>query len=539
MPLLLCRYILIELLKVLALTTLVLVTVIAFGAAVKPLAQSALLDGTQTIKYILLATIPMLQFALPFAAGFAATIVLHRAATDNEILAMAASGISYRQILMPIAALGIVLTGAMIVLTQTVIPRFWVMMQEVVITEATQMFEASVERGEPFTYENELQIYAAKMIVDDTPAESEADARLQLWRVAAAELDDNGRVEKDVTAGRAVVDFYRSDEQTYLMLKLLDAVAYDHASGELLSFPEVHYGPFRVPNQLSDNTKLMSRSELKELRKRPERYRQLQREMDDLAEQIAGAELNISIANEVRDDGEFVLQSLRDADVQLRVRASAMKRGDLVTTGDQPVHVEMVQNGEVRRLFDARRATLVRSADALDQTKALELILWECSVREAEAERANVRDRVAFSSLELAEEKAAPLEGLNVDALLARAAPFEQTNVSLAKEAQDVRDKVVKLNREISTRLHSRYALSITALLLLLLGATLAIWLRDALPLTVYLLAFLPSVLDLLMISGGDQLMRDGSPLGVVVMWGGSAVMAGAVAWSFWKLKQH
>ena len=55
-----------------------------------------------------------------------------------------------------------------------------------------------------------------------------------------------------------------------------------------------------------------------------------------------------------------------------------------------------------------------------------------------------------------------------------------------------------------------RYALSMTAMLLLLLGATLAMLLRDSPPLVTYTWAFLPSILDILLISGGDHMVRRG-----------------------------
>ena len=74
MPLLLYRYVLRDLLRVMLLTTAVLVTVIAFGAAIKPLTNDQLLTAAQAAKYIGLAIVPMLQFALPFSAGFAATL---------------------------------------------------------------------------------------------------------------------------------------------------------------------------------------------------------------------------------------------------------------------------------------------------------------------------------------------------------------------------------------------------------------------------------------------------------------------------------
>src|SRR5688572_4796363 len=152
MPWLLYRYITVELLRVIGLTTTVLVTVIAFGALTKVLAGDSLLDAGQTVRYLGLAIVPMLQFALPFAAGFGATLVLHRLTSDNEIQAMAVGGISYRKILMPIAGLGLGLTILMIVLTQWVIPRFWSVIEQMMATDVTKMFAASIRRGEAFQH---------------------------------------------------------------------------------------------------------------------------------------------------------------------------------------------------------------------------------------------------------------------------------------------------------------------------------------------------------------------------------------------------
>src|SRR5262249_50793922 len=63
MPWLLYRYMIRDLLRVIGLTTSVLVTVIAFGAMIKPLASNSLLDAGQTAKYLGLVIVPMLQFA--------------------------------------------------------------------------------------------------------------------------------------------------------------------------------------------------------------------------------------------------------------------------------------------------------------------------------------------------------------------------------------------------------------------------------------------------------------------------------------------
>ena len=65
----LVRHVIVEIAKVLLLTTAVMVIVVAFGAVIRPLAQN-LLGPVGVAKYVALATVPMLQFALPFAGGW-------------------------------------------------------------------------------------------------------------------------------------------------------------------------------------------------------------------------------------------------------------------------------------------------------------------------------------------------------------------------------------------------------------------------------------------------------------------------------------
>jgi hypothetical protein len=66
--------------------------------------------------------------------------------------------------------------------------------------------------------------------------------------------------------------------------------------------------------------------------------------------------------------------------------------------------------------------------------------------------------------------------------------------------------------------------------MMLLLGAVLAVRLRGANPLQIYLLAFLPSIGNILLISGGEQMLKEGtSVLGIVVASAGNIATAGIV----------
>ena len=205
MPLRLYRYILFEMIRVILITTGVLVTVIAFGAVIKPLAGESLLTAGQAVKYVFLAMVPMLQYALPFAAGFGSTLALHRFTNDNEVLAMAVVGLSYRAILAPVVAFGVLLTLLMIVLTQSIIPQFYGMMARTLAGDVTAMIAHSVEKGVPFEFEG-MQILAEHVEIYDSPQDTGADERLRLRKMIAAQLDSEGRAVTDVTAADAVID---------------------------------------------------------------------------------------------------------------------------------------------------------------------------------------------------------------------------------------------------------------------------------------------------------------------------------------------
>ena len=105
MPRILFRHIVADLLRVMLLTASVLVTVIAFGAAIRPIMQN-LFGPEDLLQFVALASVPMLQFALPFAGAFAGTIVYARLTSENEVLAMSAAGLAYRKILLPAAGIG-------------------------------------------------------------------------------------------------------------------------------------------------------------------------------------------------------------------------------------------------------------------------------------------------------------------------------------------------------------------------------------------------------------------------------------------------
>ena len=96
------------------------------------------------------------------------------------------------------------------------------------------------------------------------------------------------------------------------------------------------------------------------------------------------------------------------------------------------------------------------------------------------------------------------------------------------------------INLQVIARIVHRTAQSMTGFLLLMLGAVFAVFYRSAMPLTVYLLAFLPSVIDLLLISGGEQMIKYGDPIpGTLLAFSGNFLLLLLIIGVGWRLSRN
>ncbi|MCP3905202.1 MAG: LptF/LptG family permease [Planctomycetes bacterium] len=531
------RYILGDLVRVLLLTTGVLVTVIAFGAAIKPLARDNLLTAQQTIKYIGLAIVPMLQFALPFAAGFAGTLSMHRMTADNETLAAAVGGISYRRLLVPVAGLGVVITIVMVLLTQWVIPRFWSLLQASVAEDATRIFQAALDRGDPFTI-GDRQIHADR-VIPTTGAIGGADTRLVLIGVVATDLDPDGRVDKDVTANKAVLDIYRRPGVTYLKLDMYDTVAYNPDARLLVQAEHLDFDTIAIPSVIADHGRHMSQGELIELRRNPDGFGEVLTHKQMLAENLRDRALWDRLDERLARGEAAEFAASVPTEARYVVRAAGLLDGRLGATPESPIVVEQELASGGGRVFRAEMATLTRHDAGPDATFTYDLVLEHTEVFDPEfPDTANVRERVALENLEVLHVDVEDLGALPSETLVERAR--DTNDPALVTEASHLVYRIDQVRREAISRLLKRYALSVTAILLLCLGATLGMWLRSSQALTIYLWAFLPSILDLLLITGGGQMMRAGSlGMGALIMWGGNAILLAITLAALIRLSRH
>ena len=72
-----------------------------------------------------------------------------------------------------------------------------------------------------------------------------------------------------------------------------------------------------------------------------------------------------------------------------------------------------------------------------------------------------------------------------------------------------------------------------------ILGAVMALRLRDALPLTVYVWAFFPALVAMVAISGGQQMTFKHGAIGLVLLYAGVLALSIYAAWSFRRVARH
>lgn len=531
MPWILFRHFLVELTKVLFLTTAIIVVVVAFGAVIKPLTGNLLGPGG-ILKYIFLAMVPMLQYALPFAAGFAATIVTHRFASDNEIQAMSVSGISYRVILLPQIVLGIVLTIFMFFLVQTLIPRFLGKMDDVIAHDAAEVFVNTIRSGESFSAGSYLISADRVALVEDFPDSSLQRVRME--GVVAIEIDGNGRLITEFVARSGSADLYSSQSDLIVKVAFRDATIMRPGESTLAFAKLIEPVPNVIPVGWERSPKYLPWSELLAVYRDPSKGALVEDVRRKHQPSIAAAILMDQLGKQIAATGTGLLVS-EEADRSYEIR-DAMLGGTGLIPVPPTKKITLIERQGTLALREASAvgAQLLATADSAlsPHSNRLDLIVPEAKARDLRSSGdRTVRWPTRIVGLAVGSGTVEHVPSLQESIEQARSIAAQTTPPLNAYSAAAttfiarIEMGIFDTKHEALSHLAMRFAQPISVALMLLLGGILAIWRRDSLPLTVFLLAFLPALANVLMIASGQGILRSGKvATGLTVMWMGSLI---------------
>jgi lipopolysaccharide export LptBFGC system permease protein LptF len=521
-----------ELLRVLLLTTTVIVVVIAFGAAIKPLADSSLGSGS-VVKYVALAMIPMLQFALPFSAGFAATLVLHRFAADNELVAMSTSGMRYRTIFAPVIAVGLALLVGMFILLHTVVPRFWGRMQDMLAKDATSIFLSAVSRGEALEV-GQVSIYADTATVDPVPPDNGAEQRLLLQGVAAIQKNGAGQPVTEFTSEFATVDVHRGREGVIMKLAMTNGSGFNAADGTVVFVPTAQPQAVQLGRALDADAKSMTYFELQDVRNDLPNHIEVQSARKAVLLSLMRAQVWQCIARELQTSGkvELVEEGGRRS---YRIEGGTLEN-DIIKPKSPNTTVRIVELDRARPIREAVCSQVVMPFDTEDSSVGrVDLIATAPRAKDLlRSEGLSSRWPARIRSLSAAPCSTSNIAKLEFTELAPNVGELSKSDASIPKSIQaagtssltNLFKTMNNVDVDAFSHLCQRAALAWSAPLIILLGASLAAWKRNSLPLTMYLLAFIPGILNIVMIAGGQQVIRaDNVVWGVIVSWSGNAIL--------------
>ena len=555
MPWTLYRYILVELLKLLALTTVVLVVLISFAASIKPMSEG-LMGGWTLLKFVGYSIPTMLRFALPFAGAFAATLVFLRLVNDNEILACSASGLSYRSILLPVFVLGLALTMGLFFLSNFVLPAFYRAASRTAEADMVAVIVHQLNEGRPVEMFGNNVLYADSALERDPPVMPDwpwqPDRLIELHGGALGQRDQQGRVGTTVTFDRASAYVFREANDILIQLILREWVYHNPEDGQFFATQRLEPTLLRRTNPLNERIKFFSLRQLRELNEHPDRFGRVREAKAQLAQAMAVQRLRWQIIRGLGSGDEhnrLTLLGVR-AGEEYDLLAPVLDEQDgrllLRGTAERPVVVRNRQPNMPERRLESHQAVLsIETIDtSLQPSVRIQLFnarIYDAVLRGEYTERSEwTLPRMTWPSDELLPVDPSRMSvwemlQLTQDPEYAQSPQIDQAESRLWHT-------ITRLSQEITAQLHERAATAVSCVLLLMLGAVLSMRMRGQMPLVVFMLSFLPAIVSIILVHTGENMATSRDfPLyfGLGVSWSGNVALAVGVGWSYCRLARN
>ena len=573
MPLTLYRYILKDIIKMLALSTAALVTVISFAAAIKPLSDG-LLDMGGLLKFVGATAPTMLVYALPFSAAFAVTLTFSRLAADNEITACSASGISYVMILLPVAALGAVLMLFLFVMSNWVLPPFNQMALSLIQKDAMRVVVHQLKQGEPVVM-GDYKIFA--LAAEEAPpprlegSQIQPDQLLLLRQVAVGRLDPlTQKTLSDHTAEEADILVFRDAGRTWVQFRLKNPLYHDDSMGNNLADSlavganQAEMLPnLELPNRFKDKPRTMTWGELWAISRDAQQHPRSISDRQKLVEALLDAELLNRVEKELTRaaanysppvpgvaEGEIRGVRMNGAREQefFVLSAPAVRREDraiiISATPQQPLRVDHYEQGRFNRRYEARAESRISTVPLQTGTEPRVAVNLRdvVMIDPRRPDRTTERTELKLNRLWWPEDLSPVFADRSAMDLVSLSNGEFAKSPDVIKSAKTLDSNMNRLVSRVISEFHERAATSFGCLLSALLGAVLSIRLRGRVPLVVFFWTFLAVLATTLILQTGSRLAGDPShslTSGLVILWCGAVALAGAIGFFYAKISKN
>jgi lipopolysaccharide export LptBFGC system permease protein LptF len=521
------RYIFRELLKVFLLASLALAVILSLGSILRPVQEYGV--GPRQVVAIMLYFLPItLTFVLPMAALFAGALVYGRFASDNELDACRASGVSLLTLVYPGLVLAIIVAIANLVLSFYVMPVFVHLAEKSLKADAKQILFRNVQRRPYYKLppDGRYLIYADEANLQDNT----------LSGVVVCEVKSDG-IQKIIAAQKAKVSFNPSErfQEVQITAYKTDQMG---SGDEMWFYAEWLSVTSEFGSLLSDDIKFKKIDEMKVIKSDLMQFYPIAKSARETFAQLTVELLAQDIANKMAGNaGSFYRLHSGEKLVEFTCNNVVTGEKKVELSGDVVVIESNVAGEDAAkgrcslRVAEDGKVILHLEGDELAPTLTMDI--YNAKVEETGdlKMRHIIRGLVLPQAVEAVttelrtEDGRLVIEGLARRPSALRREPSREFKVLQSKLQREMQKTLAQIGAEIQSRL----VFGIGCVPMILIGISLGIIKKGGHLLSAFGASCVPAgVLIVCIMSGKDIAKNLGSQSisGVAVMWAGLAVLS-------------
>ncbi|UCC97099.1 MAG: LptF/LptG family permease [Phycisphaerales bacterium] len=536
------RYIFRELLRVFILAGVALTLILSLGSILQPIQEYGV--GPRQVVYLMGYFLPItLTFVLPMAALFAGALVYGRLASDNELDACRASGISLPAMTYPGMALAIIVAIANLLLSFYVMPVFVHRAEQSFKADAKQILFRNIRRRRYYELppDGRYLIYADK-------ADMHNDT---LQGAVVAEMKDS-QIEKIIMAELAKVIF--NAHETFSEVQI---IAYKSSQMGAEGRGNVELGSLtkEVGSLLGDEIKFKKIDEMRRIEADMMQFypiAQVAREMyGQLIVELLAQDIGNTTANRPEGGGtaasptegaEGFYELLGEPNSVKFTARQCRVQGAEVELADEVLVVEYdTDSKQPLRTLTCAEASLHLEGDKLAPTLTMDLRSPQEAGSSQLRMRYIVRDLIPPEAVEARayefKTQGGSLQPEKLASALSRITDLKPSRALASLQGQLDR-QMRKTFVEIKAEIHSRLVFGIGCVPMILIGIGLGIIKKGGHLLSAFGASCVPAAVLIVCIMSGKQLTENLSAQtvsGVSLMWAGLGLLAllavGIYAW--------
>ena len=506
------RYIFAELLKVFVLATIALTLMLTLVLLFQNVQEFGV--GPDQAIHLLGYLIPItLTFVLPMGALFASALIYGRFASDNELNACRASGVSLTTLIYPGLCLAVAVATTTLILSFHVVPNFVLRAEKSLRSNFKQILFRNVQRKGYYTVpKTNYRLYADTAYPKEDMLSGVIITDLKEGRIARIITAETAKVEIDTQRAFnevrvAALETYRIEPQGQMYTKEL-AISK------------------RAPPLFSDNVKFQRMDRIKRIKQDMTEYYPIGEIARSTQAQLAMEMLSEQVAAKISAE-EKPYYSLSNEDITIMFTAGDCRvdtsEENPITELIGPIRLVVINkiSGKEMYRYDCNEGQIHLEEESIDSE--LVLILYNADWRREDGIK-YVAPRRVFRNLILPENITASLGRLgNVgsDGFFASVLKKPPSGKLLGLRKELLRKCGVTIN-EINAEIHSRLVFGIGCIALTLVSIALGIMFRGGHLLSAFGTSSIPAGALAVCIMAGKDLTKNAATsasVGISVMW--------------------